>query len=329
MAGNYFLIVLSGFLFGYIALFLLKRVAIKYKWLVSPRQVPFVGGIVIILAFIFASLFGFFLRGILSKEINGIIISSFVMFVFGLIDDWRELSVVAKIFVQIIAASLLVIFGIKTEIVYIGNVLNIIITFIWVLGVTNAFNHLDVMDGVAGGNAVIVSLAFFIVSFLNGSPGTLILSLSLTGAVLGFLVYNLPPAKVYMGNSGSHFLGFILAALALTIKYASLERKAALIAPVLILWFPIFDSVFLVFMRITRGRLIFKKSDDHIALRLLKLGYSKNKALLIILFLSSFFSLSGILVSRVSNLLAISIVVFVFLLSLIINRQMGKVVIDG
>jgi len=329
MNSNYFLILLSGFLVGSFLLFLLKGISSKYQWLVSPKQVPFIGGIAVVTAFICASFFGFSLYGILSKETAGIIISSFVMFVFGLIDDWRELSVLAKIFVQTIATSLLVVFGVKTQIVYIGDGINIILTFIWVLGVTNAFNHLDVMDGVAGGNAVIISLAFFIVSFLSGNLNTAVLSLALTGAVIGFLFYNLPPAKVYLGNSGSHFLGFILAALALIIDYGSLERKAALITPVLILWFPIFDSIFLIFMRMTKGRLFFKKSDDHLALRFLKLGYSKNKALLAMLVLSSFFSLSGILVSKGSNLQSMIIVVFVFLVSIFVKKWMGKVVING
>lgn len=325
---NNVLIVLNGFLVGVVFLFLLRKLARRCKVLI-PQGIPLTGGIAMGLSFMIACWVGFSPYGGLSPEIKGIIIPSFILLVFGIIDDWKELSIITKFSVQIIATSLLILFGIRTQIVYIGNLANIIITFIWVLGMSNAFNHLDVLDGLASGTALIVSLTFFIISFLNGDVRTAILTLALTGAVISFFIYNLPPAKIYMGNSGSHFLGFILAAIALAISYAPLERKIALLSPILILGLPIFDTAFLILARIMKKSLPFKKSKDHLALRFLALGYSRKKVLLTMLALCLFFSLCGILVSQVSNLVGIIIIVFVVLLSLTLTKKMTKVTVNG
>jgi UDP-GlcNAc:undecaprenyl-phosphate GlcNAc-1-phosphate transferase len=325
---NYLVIVLVGFLVGIFFVSLLKIFALRYKILI-PQGIPLVGGIAMGGSFLIVYLVGSWLYGGFSKETQGIIITSFIMLIFGIIDDWRELSILAKFSVQIIATSLLIFFGVRTQIVNIGNLLNIIITFIWILGISNAFNHLDVIDGLAAGTAIIVSCSLLTISFLNCDIKNAILTLALSGVIFSFLIRNLPPAKVYMGNAGSHFLGFILAADALAISYAPLGRKAALFSPILILGLPIFDTAFLILVRIIKKRLPFKKSNDHLALRFLALGYSKKKILWTMLVLGIFFSLCGIFVSQASNLLGVAIIVFVFLVSLLITRRMGRVVVNG
>jgi len=325
---NYLLIVLSGFSAGMIFVLLFRKLALRYRVL-SPQGTPLIGGIAIGLSFVLTCLIGFSLLGSLLREVRGIIIASFIMLVFGIIDDWRELSILAKFLVQIIATSLLILFGIRTQIVQIGNLANIIITFIWVLGISNAFNHLDVIDGLAAGSAIIVSLALFTISILNSQLITAILSLSLAAAAFGFLIYNLPPAKIYMGNSGSHFLGFVLAGIALIISYAPLERKIALLSPLFVFGLPIFDTALLILTRIINKKLPFKKSEDHLALRFLALGYSKKKTLLTMLILCLFFSSCGILVSQASNKFGIIIVILVVLVSLVLAKRMTKIKING
>ena len=325
---NYLLVLLSSFMLGIFFITILKKSSLKYKLLI-PKGIPLIGGIGISLAFTLVLLLSSLSHGALSKEIIGLVLSSSMMLIFGVVDDWHELSIWAKFLVQIIATGLLVLFGIRTQIIYIGNLVNIIITFIWVLGITNAFNHLDVMDGIASGTAIIVSSAFFVIAVLNADTRTAILSLTLIGAIFGFFLYNFPPAKVYMGNSGSHFLGFTLAAIALIISYAPLERKVALFSPLLILGLPIFDTSFLILIRIIKKNLPFKKSNDHLALRFSALGYSKKGALFIMLGLCLFFCLSGITVSQVSNLWGIGIVAFTFFVSLVTTIKMSKVVVNG
>ena len=325
---NYLFIASAGYLLGILFIFIFRKVALRYK-ILTLQAIPLVGGLAMGLSFIIACLVGFSLFEGLAQEARGIIIASFIMLVFGVIDDWRELSILAKFLVQIIAAALLIFFGIRTQIIQIGNIANIIITFIWVIGIANAFNHLDVTDGLCSGTAMIVSFTFFTISILNNDLKTAVLSLSLVAAAFSFLLYNFPPAKVYMGNSGSHFLGFTLAALALVISYAPLERKIALLSPLLILGLPIFDTGFLIWARIIKKRLPFKKSNDHLVLRFLALGYSKKNALLVMLSLCLFFSLCGILVSQVPNIFGIIIVVFVVLVSFALTKRLSKVTVNG
>jgi len=325
----YTLIVLSAFLLGIFFINILKKFSLSRNLLIL-KGIPLGGGMGMGLSFIPVSLSSLFLYQLLSKDMVAIIVSSSIMLVFGLIDDWEELSIWAKLLVQIVATTVLIFFGVKTKIVFFGTLLNLAITYIWVLAITNAFNHLDIMDGLAAGTAIIVSFAFFIISLLNEDIKSAILSLTLTGAAIGFFIYNLPPAKIYMGNAGSHFLGFILAAIALIISYAPLERKIALLSPLFILGLPIFDTTFLILARIIKKNLPFKKSNDHLALRFLALGYSKTRTLFTMLILCLFFCLCGIAVSQVSNLWGmLGTVVFAILVSLVISIKMSKVVVNG
>ena len=321
-------ILLISIVLGIVLQISFKKLSLRHN-ILNPKGIPLTGGIGIGLSFCIACLIGFYGAGNLPKQAQGLLASSFSMLIFGLIDDWRELSIGAKFLVQIIATSMLIFFGIRTQIVYIGDILNIVITFLWVLGITNAFNHLDVLDGVAGLTAWVVSMSFLAISIFNHEYVAALLSLTIAGAVFSFLIYNFPPAKIYMGNSGSHFLGFTLASIALLISYAPMERKIALLSPLFILGLPIFDTFFLIFIRMGNRRLPYKKSNDHIALRFIKSGYSKDRTLLFMSLLSLFFCLSGVILSQVSNSLGIAVIGLVILVSLILAYRIGKVPIDG
>ena len=324
---HYFFIGLLSCLAGLFFIPLSKKFVLKYK-ISSSHGVPLAGGVNIGLSFFAVCFLALLFYHHLSNEVTGILIASFIMLLFGIVDDRRELSVSAKFLVQAIATAVLVSFGVRAQIVYIGNLLNIVITFIWVLAITNAFNHLDITDGLAGGIAIISSLGFFVISVLNNDVAMGILTLSLASASLSFLIYNLPPAKIYLGNSGSHFLGFILAAIALAISYAPLGRKVALFSPLLILGFPIFDTVFLILMRLRKKKTPFKKSNDHFALRLLKSGCPKNKTLVLMLLLCSFFVFFGIALSKTSNLYGGAIISVVILSCFWMTAKMAQVKID-
>jgi UDP-GlcNAc:undecaprenyl-phosphate GlcNAc-1-phosphate transferase len=188
---------------GILLIIFLKKLSLKYNILVL-RQIPLIGGIAIWLSFLLGCLYKFYANIFLSREIIAIIVSSFAMLIFGIIDDWKELSVSAKLLFQIIAASLLISLGIRTHIAYIGNPANIIITIIWMIGITNAFNHIDIIDGLAAGVAIIISFSFLLISMLNNDFQLQAVSLLLIGSLVSFLVFNVASAKIYMGNSGSH-----------------------------------------------------------------------------------------------------------------------------
>lgn len=318
------IVALSGFLLSVLFLLVFKEISVKRNFL-NSKSIPSVGGISMGLAF-FAVLFLFWHPGTaLPSEIKGILIASIVVLVSGICDDRRELSVLQKFLVQLVAALILVGFGVRTNFVYVGTLFNVIISLLWIIGITNAINLLDVMDGLAGASSLIILSGFGAISWMNGDGLTLMISLALGGTVLGFLVFNLPPAKVYMGNSGSHFLGLLLGAIAMTARYATLERPVALLAPVVLLGFPVLDTVFLVFMRIRKGQSAFNKSDDHMALRFFKKGYSKWKTLILMMMLTFFFVGSGVLVGKVPNLYALTILLFAGLVSIVLTKKMGCV----
>lgn len=324
---RYLIVFLISFFIAVLCIGVLKRLSPRLRF-PGFEKIPLVGGVGMGLAFILSCLYGLqiFKQGTLDNP--AIILASGVMLLFGFIDDIRELSVVSKFIAQIVAASILLLFGVQTHIIFIGNYLNILITIIWILGITNAFNLLDIGDGLAGGITFIVSISFAVISFLDGDYQTMILCLALAGASLGFLVFNLPPAKVYMGNAGSHFLGFILTAIALTLQYATMERKIALLSPLLILGLPILDTAFLIIVRMSKKKIPFNKSRDHIYLRFLHLGYSKRKALLILLGMCCILSLSGILLCRVGRMYAVMILLFVSFCTLVILKRISRATVE-
>lgn len=307
---------LTSFLISFLVVGLLRRASLKQGIFIKNR--PLVGGIGLSLAFL----------PFLIPAFWGLGAASFIMLAVGILDDWKELSVRAKLTGQVIATAILIAFGVKTQIAYIGNILNTVITFIWIIGITNSFNHLDVMDGVAGVTAITVSGALLVISVMTSNHACILLNVVLLGAISGFIFFNFPPAKVYLGNSGSHFIGFIIAAVSLMISYAPLERKVALLSPLLALGFPIFDTVFLILVRLKKKRLPFLKSDDHLVLRFIKLGFSKRKALLLMFLLALFFAFCAVLASRAANLAGIGIIAFAGLVSLTVFYRMSKVSID-
>ncbi len=241
----------GSFLLSVLFLLLVKEASRRWNFLTS-KGVPSIGGISMGLAFFAGFLWAGPAAVCLPRETLGILIASGVILVAGIFDDHKELSVAQKFLVQLIAAAILVGFGVRTNFIYAGDLLNITLSLLWIVGITNTINLLDVMDGLAGGVSLLILSGFGLISAMNGDSLTLTLSCVLGGTVLGFWIYNVPPAKVYMGNSGSHFLGLVLAAISLTARYATLERTVALLAPLLVLGFPIRGTVFLGWGRIRK-----------------------------------------------------------------------------
>jgi len=324
----FFSIFLAGFIINVLLTALLKRVSLKYG-IFQLKDMPVCGGIAIWFAFIGICLIAAVFVRDNRMELSAIVSASSMMFFFGMVDDLKEVSILRKFLMQFLATAFLVILGIRTRIAAIGDLANIIVTFMWVAGITNAINHLDILDGLAASVASIVSLAFFTISTLNHDLVSAVLSLALFSASSGFLVYNLPPAKIYMGNAGSHFLGFSLAAVAMNISYASLDNRIALASPLLILGFPIFDTLFLIVVRIRKGKIPFMKSNDHLALRIMNMHLSKKRALSYMSLANLFFCICGILIVKVPNKIGALIVWFVLISSILLARRMNRVPVDG
>jgi len=324
---KYLIIFTAALISGMLFTSWFTRVSQGYK-ILKIKDIPLVGGLGIGLAFVLTCGLGIFTFDLSAAKVLVVVSASMFMLFFGVIDDLRELSVAQKFLAQSFCAILLISFGIKTNIMYFGFWGNALITFFWIVGMVNAFNLLDIMDGLAAGTTLIVSSAFLLIGFLNPDLNVQILSLILCAVSSGFLIFNLPPAKVYLGNSGSHFFGLLIASLALITRYASGENVFALLSPVMILGLPIMDTVLLIIFRVIKKKAPFRKSRDHLALKIGALGLSPLATILLMYLLCFIFASCGVILTRVNNLLAGIIIISVFLFSIGIFMKLVKIEAD-
>lgn len=286
---------------------------------------PCLGGIGIYAAFLLTLLAVSFFKIPFDGRLSGLVISSGIIILLGVMDDAKDLRPLVKIAVELAAIAVLVSFGIVTKLALLPMWVNVFITLLWVLFITNAFNLLDIVDGLTSGLVVIISLTLLIISLANGDIFSSIILLALAGAHIGFLRYNYPPARLYMGDTGSLFSGFLLAAVAINVSYAPLERPVALLTPVLAMSLPIYDTMFLIIMRMRKKKPIFAKTDDHFALRLMTMGHSVRKSLCIMYIFCIFLALSSLVVAFGSNLVGILAILGVLLVFIFMGKRVGMV----
>ncbi|HEX7976389.1 MAG TPA: hypothetical protein VF498_18405, partial [Anaerolineales bacterium] len=210
-----------------------------------------------------------------------------LVFLLGMIDDFKHISPQAKLVGQILAAAVVVSLGYTTNFFTpriangaVAQIPNILLTFIWLVGITNAINLLDNMDGLAGGISLITTLFLSYFFWQAGSIGLLLISMALAGSLLGFLVYNFPPAKIFMGDSGSLFLGFTLAVLAIARQPQASNVFAVMGVPTLLFLLPILDTTLVTFTRLLRGQSPAQGGRDHTSHRLIAFGLSERQAVL-------------------------------------------------
>ena len=245
------------------------------------------------------------------------------IFLLGLVDDLFEINLQHKLVGQIIIASVLVVFGFQIN-WFESMTANLVISIFWIVGITNAFNLLDNMDGLSAGTAFIAGLFLFLSQVFSGGasivPALLFLSVFL-GSLLGFLIYNFYPASIFMGDSGSLFIGFLLAGLTtegsgLMTGARSGHLVSVLAIPILILFIPILDTTFVSLMRKLSGRPISVGGRDHSSHRMVAIGFSERTAVLI---LYGFAAVSGLLAMTTTRLsLGVSLVLVAIYLLFII-----------
>jgi len=208
-----------------------------------------------------------------------------LMMILGFVDDRRGVgfSYKIKFVLQIFAAAILVVAGIKTDFMAF-DWLNALVTIAWVVGITNAFNLLDNMDGLSAGVATIAALIFFVITAVQGQVFSAMLFTLFIGAVAGFLIYNFNPAKIFMGDTGSLFIGYMLATLSITSSYVvpTSVNLLPVISPLLILSLPIFDTLSVMFIRHKENRPLFIGDRRHFSHRLVELGMSPRGAVIFI-----------------------------------------------
>ena len=290
---------------------LVRLVAIKGGLISFPRAdrwhkkpTALLGGVSIYAATVIPVI----LLNIRDKNALGLFLGATILFAVGLADDKFHFTPYAKLFAQIIAGCIPIVFGITIGLPLSISFLSVPLTLLWVVGVTNSFNLLDNIDGLAAGIAAIASLMLFFSSLVFSNNPLGICGLILSGAALGFLPFNFAPAKIFMGDSGSMFLGYSLAVISITGTTRHLSNLfITMFIPVLILCVPIFDTLFVMLVRKFRGVKIFEGGKDHTSHHLVTLGISQKKTVVLLYLLSIGFGSIGILYARL-NAFVISVI---------------------
>lgn len=275
---------------------------------VHKKPMPLMGGLAIIAGFVIALIysfgtkdFGLFIEYLIKPKTIGLIIGTLIIIILGVVDDIRPLRARIKFPVQLLAAIIVVATG--TRIIAISkpfqegvavhpgmmyvleDIIAFLISVLWIVGVTNAINLIDGLDGLAAGVSGIATLSLYIVAVIRGQDSIAVIAACLAGAILGFLPYNFNPAKIFMGDTGSTSLGFILAILSVEGTMKSVTALALAI-PILVLGLPIFDTIFAIVRRVMNGRPIGQADRGHIHHRLLDMGLSHRMSVVILYIIS-------------------------------------------
>jgi UDP-GlcNAc:undecaprenyl-phosphate GlcNAc-1-phosphate transferase len=282
--------------------------------------VPYLGGLAVFVAFLLTV--GVFTE--FQQETLGLLLSGTIILMVGLIDDFGVLTPSQKLLGQTLAALVLIKSGTFIRIDILNSPVALGLTILWILSVTNAFNIIDIMDGLATGVAVIAALVIAAANVLAGRDSIAFLSVVLAGAALGFLRHNFHPAKIYLGDAGSLFIGFMLAALSMNAGYTRVNL-VAVVGPVLILGIPLFDLSFVMYVRWRKGIPIMRGSPDHYALRLLKCRLSVRETVLVSYMATALLGAVALIVSQLRLNLAIAIVATTLALALISAFLLMKV----
>ncbi len=283
-----------SFVIAFLSTPLVKKLAHKIGTIDVPKDerrmhkkpIPLIGGLAIFLGFVVSSL-------IFTKvdiEIVSMLLGGFVMVVLGIFDDKYCLSAKLKLAVQILVAMIPVFSGVRIERIILPFVesggiefgwLSYPITILWIVALTNAVNLIDGLDGLAAGVSAIASFSIFLVALIQGEYIIAILTAALLGACFGFLPYNFSPASIFMGDTGSTFLGYIMACISV-IGLFKIHAIISFAVPFIAFGIPIFDTSFAILRRIKEHRPIMSPDRGHLHHRLVDMGFTQKQAVLII-----------------------------------------------
>ena len=290
---------------------LARRAALQFNVVDRPdgrlkhqsAPVPYLGGLAVYLAFLISLALTFEFR----QDVLGLVLGGTLMVMVGLIDDFGVLKPWPKLIGQLIAVFVLIRSGIRIEIAAFPDWLDLLLTVLWMVGIINAVNIIDVMDGLAGGVSVIACLWLFVVAIVNQDTMVAVMLAALAGSLVGFLRYNFHPASIYLGDAGSLFVGLMLGALAMIGKY-TVVNPVAVLAPVLILGVPVFDTLFVMYVRWLRRLPMFLGSPDHFALRLRQWALPVTQVVVVSYIAALLVGGAGVLLMFVSFAAALSLI---------------------
>jgi len=353
----YFLIFFGAFFFSFLLVPLIRKLAIRLEIVDRPaaRKVhteakPLLGGAAVFISFFVVTLSGvlmvfnfdsfpffkdlfpglFYMRRgflLVLNKFYYLIAGGILIFLVGLADDYfgERFPTVFKFLGQIAAALLVTVGGVRLSI-FQHVLLDSLLGIIWIVGITNAFNLLDNMDGLTSGVAVIAMLIFFFVAYLQFQFFITLLLLALCGAVAGFLIYNFPPSKIFLGDAGSLFIGFYLGAFTVMESYATKTHATLfpVLMPLITLSVPLLDTFSVIWIRIKNRQPIYKADKNHLSHRLCALGMTQRQAVLFIYLITFSLGISATLLTMTSLLGNIIITVQTFSTILLIVIIMAR-----
>lgn len=296
---------------------------------IHKNPTPRLGGLSIFISFVITTLL---FTGEIEKFEISFVVGATIIVIGGVIDDIYEIRPIAKLIFQILAASVLVSTGVHIDVLSnpfsnINPMINISllaipITIIWIVGVTNAFNLIDGLDGLAGGVALISSATIFIIAINSGRGSVAALTIILCGAIAGFLPYNFNPASIFMGDTGAQLLGFLLASISVegTVKSAT---AFAVAVPLLTIGLPLYDTLFAMIRRKINGQPISQADRGHLHHRLLDIGLSQKKAVIVMYIISFVLGIIAIYAMELSATDAYMLLIIVLIVIVIIAYKCG------
>ena len=300
--GPLLLIFLLALVFTIAATPVARRVARRYSVVDAPSArkihaspVPLLGGAAIYVAVIVSLVLFGHVQYV--QQTASILVGATLMSMLGVWDDKWGLRPLAKLIAQVLAASLLFFSGVQIEFLR-SDWLNYAVTVLWVVAITNALNLMDNMDGLAGGVAAVASVFFFLIATLTDQLLVAPMAAVLVGACIGFLYYNFNPQYIFMGDTGSLFLGFMLAAVGIKLRFPANFDIVTWMVPVLVLGVPLFDTVLVTLSRIRRGIPISRGGKDHLSHRLVALGFSRREAVMILYLIQGALGIAALVVMQ-------------------------------
>ena len=329
-----------AFIFTFATTPLVRRFAYKIgavdvprdKRRVHKRPTPRIGGLAIIFGFLVAIIS---FNDSWTKELVSILIGVGILGVLGIIDDCKELDAKLKFVVQIVAALVVVIFGdIRISVMSNPNVfsenpyiifpqwLSITVTVLWIVFMTNAVNFIDGLDGLAAGVSAIMSMSLVFIAITYHEYEIALLGIALMGACFGFLPFNFNPAKIFMGDTGSMFLGYMLSVLSVQGMFKS-YAVISFAVPIIMLGLPLFDALFAMLRRLLTGKNPMSADRGHLHHRLYDMGFSQKQTVFILYAISGVLGIASILLAEQRFLRAMLLLISV-LIFLLIATMLGK-----
>jgi UDP-GlcNAc:undecaprenyl-phosphate GlcNAc-1-phosphate transferase len=326
-----FLPVVVSFLLSLLTIPLVRWLSFRFGYVKQPRQdrwsrkpTPTLGGAAVFLAFLGSIMLFVRQSGSLSLDTLSLLLGAGLAFLVGLVDDLHPLKPPVKLAGQLGAATIVIFFGSHVIDFFPWPIANILLTYIWLVGITNSINLLDNIDGLAGGVALIAAglLCIFLWKFQN--LFLFQVTLALAGALLGFLVFNFPPAKIYMGDSGSLFIGFLLASLAVFRRSQASNVLSVLAVPILIFLLPILDTTLVTITRLLRGQSPAQGGTDHTSHRLVTFGLSERQAIFVLYGVALIGGVSGVALEALDYDTSLVLIPLVLIILSLITAYLGR-----